>query len=380
MKNIQPVIVATKNIEQISAFVRNAPANTIILWTAELNGNVFASKKLPANEHWEIQLNNPSGIIKLIAEINSGNSAIMKIESIDLHFRTNRQHIPPRKPRIARPNEYPPSFKALVFQEARKSFSRPEYTPWLLDDKLNAYQFGDSLGYSTPVLDRKPLALTDLHLESGTVIKPLTGVMSQGVFIIKENESIEISSGTVYKDKDSLVARLKELLASKTIKKDAWIREKLIYSDIEEGQPARDLKFYTFYGQVKLVLETIRTNGTVRCWYDQSLNTIDTGKYSRKLFPGNGIPLEYFKAAEHIGSAVPSPFIRIDFLASNEGVVLNEITPRPGGSNQFSESVDQSLGEYLITADARLRRDMLQGKQFTNFNNLTASAVKEESL
>lgn len=342
------------------------PANADPEWTLVKNGKMVESN-MNSKSSWQPREPLTAGIYEVHARFKTPNGESESIKTLPMEFGQDLQSRPPRKPKPARRNEYPPSFKELVFQEARKSYREPEYSAWLLDVKTNAYRFAETLGYKTPILENEPFSANTIPLVRDTVVKPLTGVMSQGVFLLGE-EIKDLAKDATLNSLEDVRKSMQHLVESGTIKKDEWIREKLIHSDIDPTQPARDIKFYTFYGQVRLILETIRTDGVKRCWYDHSLNRIDTGKYSKFLFPGNGIPIKYFQAAQEIGSEIPSPFVRIDFLASNDGVVLNEITPRPGGSNQFHPSVDRSLGETLIAADARLRRDLISGKKFDAFN------------
>lgn len=372
MENEVPELKLTVNrtLTRIHAKVQCLPADSMVDWILYRNGTLLETKSTSGIHSWDLELANPSGVFQIVVSTTNKSKQVRSAKSMLLSYGMPKQESAPRKAKPARPNEYPPSFKALVFQEARKSFRQPEYSAWLLDNKPRAYSFADKLGYKTPIINSQPSTFADTALEEGTVVKPLTGVMSQGVFIISRNETIEVSTGKRYQDKNAVRSRMNQLIDDGTIRKNEWIRERLILSDISPNQPARDIKFYTFYGQVKLILETIRTSGVVRCWYDQFLNTINTGKYNKNLFPGNGVPLEYYDAAQKISLAVPSPFARIDFLAGAEGLVLNEITPKPGGSNQFADSVDRTLGEALISADARLRRDLLNGKVFDAFNQV----------
>lgn len=368
-----PRILVNRSALKIDAQLVGVPANTCSEWTLIKNGKIVEASTNSISSPWQPRNSLTPGVYEVHAKFETSTGESEIIATLPMEFGQDLQSRPPRKARPARRNEYPPSFKELVFQEARKSYREPEYSAWLLDVKTNAYRFAETLGYKTPILETQPFTATAIPLVRGTVVKPLTGVMSQGVFLLGE-EIRDLANGTTFSSLEDVRIPMNQLVESGKIKKDEWIREKLIHSDIDPTRPARDIKFYTFYGQVKLILETIRNDGLERCWYDQSLNTIDTGKYTKFLFPGNGVPLKYFQAAQEIGSNIPSPFVRIDFLASNDGVVLNEITPRPGGSNQFHPSVDRNLGETLIAADARLRRDLVNGKKFDAFNMVRLSS------
>lgn len=366
----QPRIQINRSILGINASLINVESSSRVKWSLHKNGATLETSTGTENLKWQSTHALTEGTYEVKAEVVDDFEEALTLTSQPLKFGCNLQSRGPQKARVARPNEYPPSFKELVFLEARKSFREPRYSAWLLDVKTNAYQFADALGYKTPILENNPVPAAELALEPETVVKPLTGVMSRGVILIGHDKIIDLANNKLLSGTAQIKSTMSKLLEEGLIKKDEWIREKLMYSDIDASQPARDLKFYTFYGKVKLVLETIRVNGVTRCWYDQSLNRINTGKYPKNLFAGNGIPLDYFRAAQEIGLSIPAPFVRIDFLASSQGIVLNEITPKPGGSNQFSPNIDQTLGESLIAADSRLKRDLLQGKTFDAFNRI----------
>lgn len=298
------------------------------------------------------------------------NGQAQTIQSRPFDFGSDKQAI---KPRIAkdRPKHQPPaSFHSLLYWESRKAFSRRENSAWLLDNKTNAYDFAKLLGFETPALESTIFTAQDIPLDPNTVVKPLTGVMSQGVFIIKENEIIDLVKNNVVESTERLRQIMMSMVEDGIIKHDEWIRERLIFGDHDPTEPARDLKFYTFYGEPYLSLETIRKPKVVRCWYDNYSNLIDTGKYTNELFKGHGIPDEYYAVAAEIGKNVPAPFVRVDLLASPNGAVLNEITPKPGGAHLFAQSVDHRLGNFLISADARLRSDLIDGKDFSIFRQI----------
>src|SRR5699024_6527899 len=135
-------------------------------------------------------------------------------------------------------------------------------------------------------------------------------------------------------------------------------------------KPARDLKFYCFYGEVALVLEIQRFPSVRYCWWDSSGNSINTGKFHKKFFEGDGVTQEDVNFVEEMSKEIPTPFIRIDFLKSKNGLVFGEFTPRPGQYEQFNKNIDQFLGDCYLKAEGRLINDLYNGKQFSNFRKL----------
>ena len=82
---------------------------------------------------------------------------------------------------------------------------------------------------------------------------------------------------------------------------------------------------------------------------------------------GQGIPPEFYEIAKKVGQEIPAPFVRVDLLASPTGAFVNEVTPKPGGAHLFAPSIDNTLVNYLVSADARLRSDLISGKEFSHF-------------
>lgn len=127
------------------------------------------------------------------------------------------------------------------------------------------------------------------------------------------------------------------------------------------------------------------------CWWNGNLDTIETGRYEKQQFSGEGITREQINFVESLSDKIPSAFIRIDFLKSWQGLVFCEFAPTfPGGYHEFKDSIDQWLGTCFLDAEGRLMKDLLRGKQFEEFSeiyeqlkgevNLTSAYEKEESF
>ncbi|MGG5751817.1 ATP-grasp fold amidoligase family protein [Zafaria sp. Z1313] len=265
-----------------------------------------------------------------------------------------------------------PSFVYEVTMQSRRAHVRRDTTAWILDDKLAAYRFAAAIGLRVPAVSPRPLAHTELALSPGTVAKPLEGLMSQGVFIIGRDSIFDLERNEYLASVEEVRARVAASVATGRIATDAWIEEELVTSDVDPSSPARDIKFYSFYGQVGLALETVRGDGVRRCWYNAKGEVVTTGKYTRELFAGHGIPDGLIELAAETSLAVPAPFLRIDFLASPTGPVLNEFTPKPGGASQFNASTDRRLGSMLVAAAGRLHADLLGGRDFPAFKKVRA--------
>jgi hypothetical protein len=261
-----------------------------------------------------------------------------------------------------------PSFHYEVTMQSRRAFIEPGATAWILDNKLAAYRFASDLGLEIPITRLHSVSHSDLELAPETVVKPLAGIMSKGVYILGQETITDLPRNLSLPSVGALRDSIAHDLSSGDVADDAWIEERLVFSDHDPSLPARDIKFYCFYGVVGLILETVRSPEVQRCWYGSSGKVIRTGKYTDRLFAGNGIPDGYVELAKKISLSVPAPFLRIDFLASPDGPVLNEFTPKPGGSSQFGASIDHRLGNLMVAAAGRLHTDLVNKKVFQEFD------------
>jgi TupA-like ATPgrasp len=268
------------------------------------------------------------------------------------------------------PSRPSPSFVYELAMQSRRSYVNRDSTAWMLDDKLTAYRFAAELGLVVPMDRLEAVPHRDLRLERGTVVKPLASLMSRGVYVVGESAIIDLARNETVGSVDELRRKIEQDAASGRTGKDLWLEERLITSDVEPGAPARDLKFYCFYGVVGLALETVRVPEVRRCWYNRAGKVVATGKYTGLSFAGNGVPSSYYDLASSVSQRIPAPFVRVDLLASPEGAVLNEFTPKPGGASQFNRATDRRMGELMVSAAGRLHADLLAGKSFAEFNGL----------
>src|SRR5690606_15914338 len=110
-----------------------------------------------------------------------------------------------------------------------------------------------------------------------------------------------------------------------------------------------------------------------RCWYDQDSNVVKTGKYDDVLFVGGGNFADVAEIARSTSLEIPAPFVRLDFLASETGIVFGEITPVPGSYYQFNPEWDSKLGNLFVTAAGRVAADVGYGKEFPAFRDMEKS-------
>ena len=259
-----------------------------------------------------------------------------------------------------------PAFSYFLKMQSRMAFFSKDFAAYNLDDNLSAYEFSNAIGVPSPDVIFNYSKFSDITLSDNIVIKPKVGVLSSNVFKIVDGTVCEISSGlimTISDFKDLIDFRVKNNKVE-----DCWVVERFISNPITGGLP-RDVKFYCFYGEIPLVLETIREPSIKRCWYNKDNNIINTGKYNNNLFTGLGYDVDLYETARKISLEIPAPFIRIDFIVG-DGFYLNEFTPKPSNCDGFSKGFDKLLGDEFLKARGRLDQDLIQGKSFSAFKGV----------
>lgn len=257
------------------------------------------------------------------------------------------------------------SFRGSLNMRMRKKQLQTNLPEWPLDDKRKAYNFVESLDIPTPNVEAPFYTVDTLPVQEGIVIKPADGAGARGVYLVHTVEDIfDVKKSSTLSGWSELVENMYKDLQTGAVTTDAWLVEQLIYENKATKIPARDIKFYCFYGKVGMVLEIKRDPEVRQCWWTPTGERTDTGKYEESLFHGLGVSAEEIAMVEKMSSEIPAPFLRIDFLRGEDGLIFGEFTPKPGNYDEFNERTDQQLGDYFLDAEARLVDDLLQGKQF----------------
>lgn len=239
-------------------------------------------------------------------------------------------------------------------------------TSTLLTEKDSGRRFAQRLKLPTAEIIARNARLSQVQFEPGTVVKPVRGSGSSGVFVVlDERKILEVLPGVHHRNAEEARGSADSIQEVKGVKR--WHVERLLRG--AEGEtPPNDLKFYTFYGEVGLVLEVARTPvGNKYCWYDRQGEIVQTGKYEESSFEGGGLPEGSVDAIEEVSLKIPTPFMRIDTFRTDQGLIYGEFTARPGGYEQFDLAADRILGEMFIEAEARLYTDMQGGKEYPEF-------------
>ncbi len=260
------------------------------------------------------------------------------------------------------------SFGTSVVLNTRKAQLRG-VSSYELARKDLAYQFAKEIGCPIPLNADIVVPLAAIKPQEHIVIKPLTQANSKGAYMVKQGDDIlDLGRRKPLQSWTELEAGLREDLEKGTVEEDKWIVQELIYEDAERTQPARDLKFYCFYGEVALILEICRFPEKQFCWWNAKGEQIETGLYGDQRFTGAGVTPEQIKFAASMSAKIPTPFIRIDFLKGWQELVFCEFAALfPGEYHGLTDSIDTWLGNCFLDAEGRLMEDLLRGKKFEEY-------------
>lgn len=264
------------------------------------------------------------------------------------------------------------SYRASLNMRFRQQQLAGELPELVLDNKKAAYQFMEKLGIRIPCTSKANYKYKDIPKDTEIVIKPADGAGSRGVYLVHDfNDIIDVKRQAQLDSWEAMEQSMKNDLDSGWVAKDEWYTEELILEDVQTKTPASDVKFYCFYGKVGLVLEITRYPELKYCWWTAEGERVHTGKYEDEPFLGKGVTQAEVDMAAKISAEIPVPFIRIDFLRGEGGLVFGEFTPKPGNYDEFDEATDQQMGDYFLEAEGRLVADLLEEKRFTVYRGLT---------
>lgn len=271
------------------------------------------------------------------------------------------------------------SFRGSLSMRMRQQQLAGTLPEWHLDDKQTAYDFVSAFNIIVPKLDKNIYTVDTIPQREEVVIKPIDAAGARGVYLIHEpNYIFDVRHANVLTSFTELQAAMHRDITSGAVEEDAWLMEQLIYEFKKQRLPARDLKFYSFYGKVGLILEIVRDPEIRHTWWTRDGKRISTGKYEATLFAGQGVTETEIEQVERLSSAIPAPFMRIDFLKSESGLVFGEFTPKPGNYDDFDQAIDAWLGDYFVQAEGRLVEDLLNGKTFPEYNEFIQSLADKE--
>ena len=238
-----------------------------------------------------------------------------------------------------------------------------------ITNKLIGYEFAEKIGLKTPLIRKTPTRIADAVFLPGTVVKPVSSMGSCGVFMMLQDGSIVSCRERKIVSRSSMYKSIGEYMDTGKIPSDKFIVEKIIMDYANPSNPARDIKFYMFYGKTGFILEMSRFPPSkdgkyMLCYLDENMNRINIRSVPYDHFDGLGVQPEHISLAKSVSTKIPSPFIRLDFLYGVDGLYFVEFTGGTGNFDEITREYDSLLGDMFVEAEGNLTKDLLLGKKF----------------
>jgi hypothetical protein len=274
------------------------------------------------------------------------------------------------------------SLRVSLSQRTRRKLtggikSCPEF---MLQSKAYGYQFADLIGVKRPHVSAQPKHVDEIEIKPGFALKPPSGSGSQGVYLIfAADRCLDVFTGTMLTSLDAVRAAMRADVAEKRVPAPNWNAEQLIQDSRNAGGVSHDWKFYCFYGEVHRIGYIQRYPEHRENWFDGEGRASTGAKTKIPTDPemmGDRIPADLCALAKKISLEIPAPFIRIDFLSSDDGYYLGEFTARPGTIHMLDRETDRKLGDTFIKAAACLEADLMAGKPFAAYKKFFANRKK----
>ncbi len=270
-------------------------------------------------------------------------------------------------------------FRSITIRRRKKQLG-PVPEKYLGIGKDKDQLFAEVLGVRTPTtfysgtFDAIPV-----DLRTDVVLNPMVSSDSRGgaFYVFDETNIYSIEHSEALTSWDELSAAIAAQFGAESLEERIWQVQELIYEG--DRQPARDLKFYAFYGKIGLILEVVRYPSIQYEYFDDDLAGVSPGHDYLPRFQDKsmtttdkgGLSSEKLKTVERISEQIPAPFMRIDFLNAESELVFVEFSSAPGMSHTQSDVYDGLLGRYYNEAEIRLVNDLLEGKQFEGFREFS---------
>jgi hypothetical protein len=252
--------------------------------------------------------------------------------------------------------------------------------PWrTLGAKTRAKHFAASVGLRVPQVYQLAVPHHQVNV-AAAVVKPAAAAGGAGAhaFVAGPNGLIDLfANAKSYADIEEVRRCLKSHLSSGLIKSDEWIVEELILPASGRIADSRDIKIFTFYGEIGYVLQVDRWSegGPRRAMFRPDGTPVEVSNFyglpKSKIEPA--FTPDDLKLAQEVSRKIPWPGVRIDFLNSANGLVLGEFTLNPGAFAAFHDESDHYFGQLWVDATARLYEDMLNGKPFSEYRDFVGS-------
>lgn len=243
--------------------------------------------------------------------------------------------------------------------------------------------FADVLGVRMPEIHYVgPLDDIPHMLRTNTLLKPVSGSGSKGAYYLFGSDRIHgIQHSNALTSWDDMRAEIAGQFGHDRLADPIWQVQELIYE--EGGRPARDMKFWSFYGRIGLIQEVSRHPIKEYQFFnlDGTLAVAGQDHYPRFKDPADtvtdkgGLSDEKLKHVCWLSQQIPAPFMRIDFLNAPDELIFLEFSAAPGMSNTVSAEYDELLGRCYEEAEMRLVSDLLDGKTFAGWREFSERAT-----
>lgn len=281
------------------------------------------------------------------------------------------------------PLRHADSFFRKIVERRRKKQLGAVPEKYLGHSKKADVQFAESAGVPVPAtLWAGRISDIPQSLKAGTFLKPTKSSGAKGAFYLFCSDNLfSVHSSKQLQTWDELLIACRKQMAPQSADEITWELQELVQE--YDHTPARDLKFFAFYGQVGLVQEVLRHPVKQYEFFNADGSLADCGRdrtyEPRFLDPEDtitdkgGLTMDKLETAQDLSLQIPAPFMRIDFLNGAEGLLFCEFSSSPGMSHTFNEDYDQRLGRMYLEAEMRLADDLLAGKPFEAFTSWRAA-------
>ncbi|WP_257160520.1 ATP-grasp fold amidoligase family protein [Corynebacterium cystitidis] len=268
-----------------------------------------------------------------------------------------------------------------------------------LTNKLRNYLFASSHGVRIPTLYQMASEMSEIefdNLPDRFVVKTSGGSTSHGVLpIVRNGDRFEIADGTRVLTQEELVKSFEESQSKGLAYGEIFVEEFLTGYGSDNPIPD-DVKIYCSYGEVMhILLRSVDLHGSVEGtrskYIDAEGNDFGPVSSERNIDQRIRVPdqLENLTSiAKHLSLASGLSFCRIDLYDTPNGLYFGELTRVPGGAQTYSKQHDQMLAEKWLRGEARLQKDLKNGRPSgvlwgdkINYKDMTVlDNLKEEIL
>lgn len=239
----------------------------------------------------------------------------------------------------------------------------------VVESKLEAYSFAQSHGVRVPTVHglwESPEEIPWDELPDHVVIKSDVGAHSRGVFPLRRtgNDWTTVTK-TDPITPGEIVVQLRRFADQGRIG-GPFFAEELLDAD---GTLPTETRVFAFYGEVGLVnvrkpsdhgnpggtaVRRFLPDGSDGPRHPSHDDSIELPEIIEKLVD----------AAKKLSLSIPMAFVRIDMFDIAGQVVLVELTPRPGGTQDLGAETDVRMGELWERAQARVVNDVIDGGDY----------------